>query len=337
MRQYLDLVDGVLSDGTFKSNRTGVHGISSFGQQYRVDLADGFPLLTTKEMTGFRWESLIHEFLWYLSGAEHIRALSEETAIWDAWADEEGRLDTAYGRFWRRYPVPESNARLAGESWPEDGHRWTTEEDGRVTFDQIQYAIDRLNESPHSRRIVINAWHPANAAVSTLPPCHYTFVFSVQADRLNVQLTQRSGDVALGIPFNIAAYSLLCHAIAARTGFAVGEFVHSVVDAHVYCGQAARGEWYRENLPRLQARLGAVERPADYLEVREWLLDQAPPEESADGGLDHVPGLLEQCARTPRPRPRIEIADKPLDSLVYDDIALHDYESESGLSFAVAE
>ena len=338
MQQYLDLVDRVLRTGTYKPNRTGVDTVAAFGQQYRVDLAEGFPLLTTKDMTGFRWNSLIHEFLWYLSGEEHVRTLSEETGIWDAWADEEGHLDTAYGRFWRRYPVPQGSGRLAGESWPDDGHRWVTEEaDGRRTFDQIQYALDTLRENPNSRRIVVNAWHPANAAVSTLPPCHYTFVFNVQGDRLNVHLTQRSGDVALGIPFNIAAYSLLCHAVANRTGFEVGEFVHSVVDAHVYCGQGERGEWYANNLADLQSRVADVEDREEYLAVRDWLVEAAPDEPEGETGYDHVPGLLEQCARTPKPRPRIEVADRPLDELTFEDIQLHGYESEPGIRFAVAE
>jgi thymidylate synthase len=338
MHQYLDLVDRVFGTGTYKPNRTGVDTVSAFGQQYRVDLAEGFPLLTTKEMTGFRWNSLIHEFRWYLSGEEHVRTLSEETGIWDAWADEEGHLDTAYGRFWRRYPVPEGAAQLSGESWPEDGQRWVTEEaDGRRTFDQIQYALDTLRENPNSRRIVVNAWHPANAAVSTLPPCHYTFVFNVQGDRLNVHLTQRSGDVALGVPFNVAAYSLLCHTVAQRTGFEVGEFVHTITDAHVYCGQGERGGWYADNLEDLQARLAGVEEREDYLDVRDWLVEAAPNEPADEEGYDHVPGLLEQCARTPKSRPQIDIADKPLDELEFDDIRLRGYESAPGLRFAVAE
>ncbi|MWG35963.1 thymidylate synthase [Halomarina oriensis] len=184
MHAYLDLVRRVLATGGYKPNRTGVDTVSAFGQHYRVDLQEGFPLLTTKDLSGFRWDSLVHELLWYLSGAEHIRSLREETGIWDAWADDDGRLDTAYGRFWRRYPVPDSG--LEGESWPEDAHRWTQADEGGRSFDQLQYVLDTLREHPNSRRIVVNAWHPANAAVSTLPPCHYTFVFNVQGDRLNL-------------------------------------------------------------------------------------------------------------------------------------------------------
>ncbi|SDY20111.1 thymidylate synthase [Halobellus clavatus] len=332
MRQYLDLVTDVLEDGRHKPNRTGVDTVSAFSRHYRVDLSEGFPLLTTKDLSGPRWNSLIHEFVWYLSGEEHIRTLREETGIWDAWADEEGHLDTAYGRFWRRFPVPEAG--LPGESWPEADHRWMNEEG---TFDQIAYALDMLRENPNSRRIVVNAWHPANAAVSTLPPCHYTFVLNVQGDTLNVHLHQRSGDVALGIPFNIAAYSLLATAIAQRTGFEVAEFAHSVVDAHIYCGAGERGAWYADNLGELQSRLAAVESRSEYRDVREWLEDTAPPEADGEERYDHVPGLLEQCAREPRDRPEIDVADVPLDELTYEDVELSGYDPAPGIRFAVAE
>jgi thymidylate synthase len=332
MQQYLDLVADTLAGGGHKPNRTGVDTIAAFSQQYRIDLQEGFPLLTTKDLSGFRWNSLIHEFRWYLSGEEHIRNLREETGIWDAWADEQGRLDTAYGRFWRRFPVPEEG--LDGEAWPDDDHRWRND-DG--TFDQIQYVVDTLKESPNSRRLVVSAWHPANAAVSTLPPCHYTFVFNVQGDQLNCHLTQRSGDIALGVPFNIAAYALLTHAVAQETGFEVGEFGHTVVDAHVYCGTDDRGEWYADNLDRLQERLAAVDERAGYLAVRDWLETEAPDETEDTDGYDHVPGLLTQLSREPRERPSIEIADKPLDELGFEDIELTAYDPADGISFAVAE
>ena len=325
MRQYLDLVTDVLESGGHKPNRTGVDTISAFSRHYAVELSAGYPLLTTKDLSGARWNSLLHEFVWYLSGDEHIRELREETGIWDAWADEDGTLDTAYGRFWRRFPVPEEV--LPGESWPEDGHRWLNDEG---TFDQIAYAIDQLRENPHSRRIVVSAWHPANAAVSTLPPCHYTFVLNVQGDELNVHLTQRSGDIALGIPFNIAAYSLLAIAIAQRTGFEPGTFAHTVVDAHIYCGAGDRGAWYADNLDALQSRVAGVDDPEEYRKVRDWLESTAPPEPADHERDDHVPGLLEQCARGPRARPEIDVADVPLDEL-------SGYDPAPGIRFGVAE
>jgi thymidylate synthase len=336
MKQYLDVVERVLARGTHKPNRTGVDTISSFSETYEVDLAEGFPLLTTKDLSGFRWNSLIHELLWYISGEEHIRTLREETGIWDAWADEEGRLDTAYGRFWRRYPIPDEG--LDGEAWPEDAHRWVNEDDeAGATFDQLQYVLDTLEESPNSRRIVVNAWHPANAAVSTLPPCHYTFVFNVQGDRLNLHLTQRSGDLALGVPFNVAAYALLLTAVAQRTGFEPGTLAHSVVDSHVYCGTEERGAWYGENLTELQSRLADVDDRAEFHDVADWVEATAPAEQESDEKSDHVPGLLRQLAREPRERPEIEIADVPLEELTFEDIELHDYDPAPGIEFAVAE
>jgi thymidylate synthase len=333
MHQYQTLVEDVLREGTHKPNRTGVDTVAAFSQHYEVDLAEGFPLLTTKDLSGFRWNSLVHELLWYLSGEAHVRTLSEKTGIWDAWADDEGHLDTAYGRFWRRYPVPETG--VEGEAWPEDDHRWLN--DDERTFDQIQYVLDQLRENPQSRRLVVNAWHPANAAVSTLPPCHYTFVFNVQGDRLNVHLTQRSGDVALGVPFNVAAYAMLTHAVAQRTGFEVGSFGHTIVDAHVYCGRGARGEWYADNLGALRERLAAVGDREEFRDVREWVEDAAPADPEGEAGYDHVPGLLEQLAREPRERPRIEVADVPLDDLSFEDVELHDYDPAPGISFEVAE
>ncbi len=338
MRQYLDLVDAVLSGGTYKPNRTGVDTISSFSQHYEVDLEEGYPLLTTKKMDGYRWNSMLHEVCWYLSGEEHIRNLREETKIWDAWADDEGHLDTAYGRFWRRFPIPEEQAQLEGESWPDDAHQWVTvEDDGRRTFDQLRYVIDTLEENPHSRRLVVNAWHPANAAVSTLPPCHYTFVFNVQGDRLNCHLTQRSADVALGVPFNIAAYALLTKVVAQQTGFEPGSFAHTLVDAHVYCGRGERGEWYAENLETLKRRLADVTAREEYLEVKDWLESEAPPEAEGDDRLDHVPGLLEQLSREPLERPTLEVADVTIDDLAYEDVDLRGYDSHDGIRFSVAE
>ena len=332
MQQYLDLVREAIAEGTYKPNRTGVDTLATFGAHYEVDLSAGYPLLTTKKLDGFRWNSLVHEVLWYLSGEEHIRNLREETSIWDDWADEEGHLDTAYGRFWRRYPVPEEG--LPGESWPDDASRWLNNDER--TFDQIQYVLDQLHENPRSRRIVVNAWHPANAAVSTLPPCHYTFVFNVQGDRLNTHLTQRSGDIALGVPFNVAAYALLTHIVAGRTGFEVGSFSHTIVDAHTYCGEGLRGEWYRDNRTELRERMANVADRAGYAGVKAWVEDEAPPEPGVENA-DHVPDLLEQLTREPRERPTIEVADKPIDDLEFEDIELRDYDSAPGLDFAVAE
>lgn len=234
MQHYLDMVQYVLTNGVRKVNRTGTAALTVFAYFYRVDLQRGFPLLTTKKMY---WDSLVHELFWYLSGEEHIRNLRTKTKIWDAWANDEGHLETAYGRFWRRFPVP--NQGLPGERW---SSKWTSIDPttGERVFDQLQYILDSLKEikqnptHPSLRRLIVSAWHPANAAESKLPPCHYTFVFNVIGNKLNCHLTQRSCDIALGVPFNLACYALLTMMIAKETGFEPGEFAHSLIDAHIY-------------------------------------------------------------------------------------------------------
>ncbi len=287
MKQYLDLVNYVLENGTRQVNRTGVATLSSFAYFYRVNLQDGYPLLTTKKMY---FNSMLREMLWYLSGDAHIRELRKHTGIWDAWADEDGRLETAYGRFWRRFPVPE-NGRVDGENW---GKKWIRRdaETGGLVFDQIAFVIDTLNEikinpsTPNRRRMVVSAWHPGNAAESKLPPCHYTYAFNVNGNKLNCHLTQRSGDIALGVPFNLACYSLLTILLAKQTGYEPGEFAHTIIDAHIY-----------EN---------------------------------------HISGLKEQLKRAPMPLPSLEIADRRLEDLKFEDVELKDYQSHPVLKFDVA-
>ena len=351
MEEYQALVRNALTEGTYKPNRTDADTIATFGEYYECDLADSYPLLTTKEMDTFRWDSMLHELVWYISGEHHVRSLSEKTGIWDAWADEDGALPSAYGRFWRRFPVPEENAQLPGEAWAGTDCPWVDRDErtGALAFDQLAYVVDTLSgENPdrdhNSRRLVVNAWHPANAAVSALPPCHYTFVFTVQGGRLNCHLTQRSADITLGVPFNIAAYALLAKVIAAVTDIEPGTFAHTHADAHVYCGKGERGAWYADRLADLQERLAVVEDREEYREVRAWLLESVPPEPGADVdpasheyGYDHVPGLLEQLAREPRPLPRIEVDVESLDALEYEDVELHDYDGHGGLRFDVAE
>ena len=255
MKQYLDLVKYILENGQRKVNRTGVATLSCFGVFYKVNLAEGYPLLTTKKVY---FKSMLQELFWYLSGEEHIRNLRQHTKIWDAWADEEGHLETAYGRFWRRFPVPEQG--LPGEKW---ATKWVTTDPvtGQKTFDQIQYVIDSLKEikknpeSPALRRLVVSAWHPANAAESLLPPCHYSFCFNVTGGKLNCHLTQRSADIALGVPFNIACYALLTMMLAKETGFEVGEFAHTLIDAHIYENHI---DGLKEQLTRTPGKLPTV-------------------------------------------------------------------------------
>ncbi|MFQ5422894.1 MAG: thymidylate synthase [Phycisphaerae bacterium] len=278
MQAYLDLVRDVLDHGTPKSSRTGVDTVSLFAAHYQVDLAAGFPLLTTKKMN---WPAVLRELLWYLSGEDHIRNLRKHTRIWDAWADEDGNLDTAYGYYWRHFP---SAARDRHGDWHV------------CEIDQIRYVIDTLKTDPSSRRLVVSAWEPGNAIASRLPPCHYTFAFHVAGGRLNCHLTQRSGDIALGIPFNVAAYAALTQMIAQECGLDLGRFAHTIVDAHIYA-----------------ARPGG--RMAEY---------------------DHVEGLKAQLRRKPRALPRLEIARKPFDALTFEDFRLIGYECDEPIRFKVA-
>ena len=362
MQQYQELIKNILENANYRPNRTGIDTLSTFSQHYKIDLQEGFPLLTTKDMSGYRWNSLIHELLWYFSGEEHIKNLREHTKIWDAWADEEGLLPTAYGRFWRRYPIPEDEDLLEGEWWPTNQEEWiedakdqyglreeeirdgisqwiNEEEDGRKTFDQIQYVIDTLNgdhpyRSKNSRRLIINAWNPANAAVSRLPPCHFSWVLNVQDGKLNTHMTQRSGDTALGIPFNIAAYALITKIIAKQTDLEPGEFSHTIVDSHIYCGKDERGKWYSDNLKELKERMREASERSDYLEIKDWIQKDAPEQEK---NYDHVPGLLEQLSRRPRERPEMKLPDKSIDELEYGDFQLENYNPHEGLKFSVAE
>ena len=365
LEQYQELIKNILENGSYKPNRTASDTISSFSQHYKIDLQEGFPLLTTKDLSGYRWKSLIHELLWYFTGEEHIKNLREHTKIWDAWADEEGLLPTAYGRFWRRYPIPEDQDLLEGEWWPTNQDEWmekakeqydleekdikegigrwiNEEEDGRKTFDQIQYAIDTLNgehpyRGPESRRIIINAWHPANAAVSKLPPCHFTWVMNVEDGKLNTHLTQRSGDTALGIPFNIAAYALITKIIAKQTDFEVGEFSHTIVDSHIYCGKNERGKWYSENIEELKKKVSDASNHKDYLQIKEWIEEEAPEEREGEENFDHIPNLLKQLSREPKERPEMKIPDKEIDELKFEDFQLEEYNPDGGLQFSVAE
>lgn len=334
MREYLDFVSDVAQNGNYKPNRTGVDTISSFSHSYKIDLSEGFPLLTTKQMSDFRWNSMVHELFWYLSGESHIRNLREETSIWDAWADENGGLDTSYARFWRRYPMASEEQKDSsnGEVWADDesidAHNFLNA-DG--TFDQVAYILYCLRNKPSTRRMVLTAWHPGNATVSSLPPCHYTCVFNVQGDTLNTHLTQRSGDIALGIPFNIASYALLTHLIAQETNYQVGEFSHQIVDSHIYCGSGERGEWYGENLTELQSFI-SVDGPEV---AQEFIQSNAPAEKTENE--DHFPNLLEQLTRDPLDRPTLSITEKPLEKMSAKDIELQNYESHGSLSFNVAE
>ena len=232
MQQYLDLMRHVRDHGIRKEDRTGTGTVSIFGYQMRFDLADGFPVVTTKKL---HLRSIIHELLWFLKGDTNIRYLRDNgVSIWDEWADENGDLVPVYGYQWR--------------SWPTTGGN---------SIDQISQLIEQIKNNPDSRRLMVSAWNPADVEHMALPPCHCLFQFYVADGRLSCQLYQRSADIFLGVPFNIASYALLTMMIAQVTGLQPGEFVHTFGDAHLYLNHLEQVETQlsRDPLPLPQMKL----------------------------------------------------------------------------------
>jgi thymidylate synthase len=225
MQQYHDLLERILDGGTRKHDRTGTGTLSVFGHQMRFDLADGFPLVTTKKL---HLKSIVHELIWFLAGDTNIRYLKENgVSIWDEWADANGDLGPVYGRQWR--------------SWPgRDGG----------TIDQIAWVQAEIRRNPDSRRLMVTAWNPADVPLMALPPCHCLFQFYVADGRLSCQLYQRSADVFLGVPFNIASYALLTAMMAQATGLKPGDFVHTLGDAHLYLNHVEQAELQLSRAPR---------------------------------------------------------------------------------------
>lgn len=242
MRQYLDLLRRVLEKGDARLDRTGVGTRAVFGHQMRFDLAAGFPLLTTKKL---HTKSIVHELLWFLAGDTNIKYLKDNgVSIWDEWADETGELGPVYGRQWRSWPAP----------------------DGR-TIDQISWVIDEIKRNPASRRLVVSAWNPADLDKMALAPCHCLFQFFVAEDRLSCQLYQRSGDVFLGVPFNIASYALLTEMTAQACGLKAGEFIHTLGDAHLYSNHEDQA---RRQLERTPGPLPRLRLNADVRDIFEF-------------------------------------------------------------------
>lgn len=230
MRQYLDLIDRILTTGTPKSDRTGTGTLSVFGHQMRFDLTDGFPLVTTKKV---HTRSVFGELLWFLRGETNVAWLHENRiSIWDEWADAEGELGPIYGYQWRSWPTP----------------------DGRHV-DQIAQVIAQLRTNPDSRRHIVSAWNVGELEQMALPPCHALFQFYVADGRLSCQLYQRSADVFLGVPFNIASYALLTHLVAQVCGLEVGDFVHTLGDAHLYSNHLDQARLQLTREPRPLPRL----------------------------------------------------------------------------------
>ncbi len=225
MEQYHDLLRRVRDHGVRRGDRTGTGTLSVFGHQMRFDLADGFPLVTTKKL---HLRSIIYELLWFLKADTNVRYLNQHgVTIWDEWADANGDLGPVYGAQWRSWPARDGS-----------------------TIDQIARVIEEIRTTPNSRRLIVTAWNPADVDRMALPPCHCLFQFHVANGRLSCQLYQRSADIFLGVPFNIASYALLTHMVAEVTNLKPGEFIHTLGDAHLYLNHLAQAEEQLKRTPR---------------------------------------------------------------------------------------
>jgi thymidylate synthase len=239
MHQYLDLLKHVMDHGVDRSDRTGTGTRGVFGYQMRFDLAEGFPMVTTKKL---HKKSIIHELIWFLAGDTNIKYLQENgVKIWDAWADENGDLGPVYGKQWRRWIGPEG-----------------------AVIDQVKNVVEAIKTNPHSRRHIVSAWNPADVDDMALPPCHCLFQFHVAEGKLSCQLYQRSADIFLGVPFNIASYALLTHMMAQVCDLEVGDFVHTFGDAHIYSNHF---EQVREQLTREPMALPRLKLNPDVREI----------------------------------------------------------------------
>ena len=230
MKQYLELLDRILTEGVKKEDRTGTGTVSIFGNQMRFNLEEGFPLLTTKKL---HLKSIIYELLWFLRGDTNIKYLKEHgVSIWDEWADENGELGPVYGHQWR--------------SWPDENGG---------TIDQIENVVNMIKNNPDSRRMIVSAWNVAEVERMALPPCHTMFQFYVANGRLSLQLYQRSADTFLGVPFNIASYALLLQMIAQVTGLKAGDFIHTTGDTHLYLNHIEQARLQLTRTPRPLPRM----------------------------------------------------------------------------------
>lgn len=230
MKQYLELLNRILNEGTRKSDRTGTGTLSVFGHQMRFDMAEGFPLLTTKKL---HLKSIIYELLWFLRGDTNVKYLHDHgVRIWDEWADENGELGPIYGHEWRSWPDYQGG-----------------------TIDQIANVVDQIRRTPNSRRMIVSAWNVAEVDSMALPPCHTMFQFYVAEGRLSLQLYQRSADTFLGVPFNIASYALLLQMMAQVTGLQPGEFIHTTGDTHLYLNHLDQARLQLTRPPRKLPRM----------------------------------------------------------------------------------
>lgn len=364
VQQYLDHSIAILTseDTLFKGGSKGMGLISLFGYQNRYDLRQGFPLLTTKKMF---WKGIAHELMWFMRGESNIKYLIDNNVhIWD-----DNAFDYNLKRMVGEGIVPESCSERYSSDWQkakleyvqrikEDqefakrwgdcgegtyGNQWRhwkyIANEGRVVeLDQFGKFIDTLRKKPTSKKNIVLAWNPGEVEKGTvaLEPCHVMYQSGSDGEVLDIQLYQRSCDMFLGVPFNIASYAMLTQIIAQQTGLQPRKFIHTFGDVHFYCGDGERSDWYKQNFRELGERVRKAEAPEDYKRVLDWLNGVLPKERKETEGQDHVTAILEQLSRTPRQMPTLEITKKDFDRLTIDDFVLKGYDPHPIIKRAMA-
>ena len=352
VQQYLDHSKKILTDerANFKFGSKGMGLISLFGYQNSYDLRQGFPLLTTKKLS---FKTIAHELIWFMKGETNLRYLAQNNVhIWDdnAFDYNLGKMikenifsdktlerysdswKAAKGEYVQRVRDDEDFAQRFGELGPVYGSQWRkwryADENGEVILiDQLQRMIDELKKNPRGKGNIVTAWNPGETPKMALRPCHVMYQATANEEgELEMGLYQRSCDMFLGVPFNIASYAMLTQVVAQQVDLKPKTFVHSFGDAHFYTGDGDRAKWYKNNLKELRRRIMEAKNSEDYLNVLSWINSSVPAERKETEGQDHVTAIIEQLSRTPKQLPTLEIANKPLDKLTIDDFVLKEYD-----------
>ena len=362
VQQYLDHSREILTSprSNFKGGSKKMGLISLFGYQNEYDLQKGFPLLTTKKMP---FKAVAHELIWFMSGESNIKYLANNNVhIWD-----DNAFDHNLKNLHRERIVPESALERYSDSWqkgkkdyiqaikeddefasrwgdlgPVYGSQWRhwkiIGDNGEVEeIDQLAKLIKGLSKKPTGKKHIVTAWNPGEVDNMALPPCHVMYQATANEEgEMEMQLYQRSCDMFLGVPFNIASYAMFTQLIAQQVGLTPRTFIHTFGDSHFYTGDGERAEWYRENLPLLKKLVLKTRNSEDYEDISKWLEEVLPAERLETKDQDHVTAILEQLARTPKKLPRLEIADKPFDKLTIDDFVLTEYNPDPTIKRAMA-
>ena len=361
VEQYLRHSKEILTseDTVLKHGSKEMALISLFGYQNKYDLRKGFPLITTKKMP---FKTIVHELLWYIKGTSNIKYLADNNVhIWDDNAFDHNLRDivkhgifpeilltTRYSNDWKkardeyieRIKDDEEFAARWADLGPVYGTQWRhwkyLDEDKKENeIDQFSNLIDGLRKKPTSKRHIVTAWNPGEISRITQPPCHILYQVTAHEGEMDLQLFQRSCDMFLGVPFNIATYSMLTQLIAQQAGLEPRIFVHTFGDSHFYAGDGERAEWYKRNFRELKERIKKYN-PDYYGFIFDWVNSSAPPERPETHGMDHVTAILQQLTRTPKPLPKLEIAEKHFEKLTIDDFVLKDYDSYPKIERAMA-